>query len=110
MFLFTQNVFNSGEERYRIQAQVGRDIQHFLHEDRKSTNCVFIYSIFDFKLKHLEMFLNVHLSSSFFIRKISNGNKKEIYTHSLYNNLANSIDNSKRHGVVYIARHYNRVL
>lgn len=52
-----------------FKLKVGRDIQSFLHEDRKSKNCVFIYSIFDFKLKHLEIFLNVHLTSSFSFKR-----------------------------------------
>lgn len=80
-----------------FKLKVGRDIQRFLHEDRKSKNCVFIYSIFDFKLKHLRWFLNVQ---DF---KWKPKKQKQIYTNSLYNNLANDIDN-KQQGVLYIAR------
>lgn len=87
-----------------FKLKVGRDIQNFLHKDRKSKNCVFIYSIFDFKLKRLEMFLIVHPTSSFSFKRFQMETKK-IYTHSLYNNLAIDIDNDKRQGVLYIARH-----
>jgi len=87
MFLFTQNVLmfliqlRKGTE---FKLKVGRDIQNFLHKDRKSTNCVFIYSIFDFKLKRLEMFLVVHPTSPFSFKRFQMETKTKKYTHILF--------------------------